>query len=70
MRTITVEDLGNGTYAISTEFHDGIVYSADSVEEAVKKYEADRNCVVGVVNFWDDISGSSEQLVLSDELDV
>ena len=65
MRTVTVEDLGNGTYAISTEFHDGIVYSADSVEDAVKKYEADQNCAVGVVHHWDDISGKSEQLILS-----
>ena len=65
MRTVTVEDMGNGEYAISTEFHDAIVYLADSVEDAVKKYEADRDCVVGVVNCWDDISGNSEQLILS-----
>ena len=65
MRTVTVEDMGNGEYAISTEFHDAIVYLADSIEDAVKKYEADQDCVVGVVHHWDDISGNSEQLILS-----
>lgn len=70
MRTVTVEDMGNGEYAISTEFHDGIVYSADSVEEAVKKYESDKGCVVGVIHYWDDISGNSEQMSLTDSLGI
>ena len=64
MITIWVEDLGDGTYVISTEFHDGIIYPAESVEEAVKKYEADRDCKVGVIHCYDDISGDSEQLSL------
>ena len=64
MITIWVEDLGDGTYVISTEFHDGIIYPAESVEEAVKKYEADRDCKVGVINFWDDVSGESNQMSL------
>ena len=66
MRTVWVESLADGTYAISTEFHDGIIYKADSVEDAVKKYEADRDCVVGVIHHWEDASGSSEQLVLTE----
>lgn len=66
MRTIWVEDLGNGEYVISTEFHDGIVYKADNVGEAVKKYEADKECSVGVINFWDDTSGDNRQLSLLD----
>lgn len=66
MRTVCVEDLADGTYAISTEHHDAIVYEADSVEDAVKKYETDHDCVVGVVHYWDDVSGDSEQLVLLD----
>lgn len=41
--TVWVEDLGHGwmghTFAVSTEYHDGIIYSADSIEDAVRKYE-------------------------------
>ena len=56
-RTVWVKSLGitvwggdlTRQYAISTEFHDGIVYNAHSVKEAVKKYEADRCCEVGEV---------------------
>lgn len=53
MRTVSkawVQDLGRDwsghSFAVSTERHDGIVYTAHSVEEAIKKYEADRNCKV------------------------
>ena len=66
MITIWVEYLGNGEFVISSEKHDGIVYKADSVEDAVDKYETDRDCVVGVVHCWDDVSGDSEQLVMLD----
>ena len=45
--TIWVKDMGTSwfghTFAVSSEFHDGIVYKANSVEEAVKAYEDDRN---------------------------
>lgn len=66
MRTVWVEDLGNNEYAISTENHDGIVYKAESVEDAVAKYEADKDCKVGVVYYWEDISGHSERLSLTE----
>ena len=33
-------------WAISSEKHDGIIYLADSAEEAVKKYEQDRHVKV------------------------
>lgn len=63
MRTVTVENLGNGKWAISTEFHDGIVYLAENAGEAVKKYEADRDCVVGTIHYYGE--SASEQLILS-----
>ena len=48
--TAWVQDLGTSwcghEFAVSTEWHDGIVYIADSAEEAVRKYEADRHCKV------------------------
>ena len=48
--TVWIEDLGTSwfghTFAVSSEYHDGIVYKADSVEEAVSKYEEDRGCKV------------------------
>lgn len=50
MRTIWIEELGDGLFAISTEFHDGIVYKADNYTEAIKKYEADRDCKVRAFN--------------------
>lgn len=53
-RNITIEDLKDGTFAISTEVHDGIIYSAESVEEAVRKYEKDRHCEVGNIAYWSD----------------
>lgn len=62
MRTIWVEALADGTYAISTEYHDGIVYMAKSIDEAVEKYEADRGCSVGTIHFWDDVSGSRKTM--------
>ena len=53
MRTINkawVQDLGTSwcghEFAISTERHDGIVYTAGSAAEAVRKYEADKQCEV------------------------
>lgn len=52
-RAITVEPVARG-YAISCELHDAYIYLAKSVDEAVEKYEADRNCVVGdVYNYAD-----------------
>lgn len=66
MRAVWVEYLVDGTYAISAEHHDAIVYKADSIEDAVKQYETDQDCVVGVVHHWEDISGHSEQLMLCD----
>lgn len=51
--TIWVKDLGTSwfghTFAVSSEFHDGIVYKANSVTEAVKAYESDRDCNVSKV---------------------
>lgn len=48
--TVWVEDLGRSwcghEFAISTEKHDGLIYVATSVEDAVSKYEADRRCKV------------------------
>ena len=48
--TAWVQDLGTSwcghEFAVSTEWHDGIVYIAGSAEEAVRKYEADRHCKV------------------------
>ena len=53
MRTVNkawVKDMGRNwsghNFAVSTERHDGIVYTANSPEEAIKKYEADRRCTV------------------------
>ena len=42
-------DWAGKQFAISTERHDGIVYMADSVQDAIKKYEADRNCKVETI---------------------
>lgn len=36
-------------YEISTEYHDGICYKADTVEEAVKMYEDDKGVNVSKV---------------------
>lgn len=51
--TVWVKDMGTSwfghTFAVSSEYHDGIVYKANSVEEAVKAYEDDRNCKVDKV---------------------
>lgn len=48
--TVWIEDLGAQFYghawAISSERHDGIVYVADSKEEAICKYERDRHVKV------------------------
>lgn len=58
MRTvnITIEDMGRKFYghawAISSEYHDGIVYTADSEREAIDKYEQDRRVKVGKVSRW------------------
>lgn len=58
MRTvnITIEDMGRKFYghawAISSECHDGIVYTADSEREAIDKYEQDRRVKVGKVSRW------------------
>lgn len=56
MRIIWIEDKGiswrGHEWVISSEWHDGIVYVADSKEEAVRKYEADRNCKVDAVKEW------------------
>lgn len=42
-------------FAISTEYHDGIVYRANSIKEAVKKYEADRGVRVTQISEWGNI---------------
>ena len=39
-------------FAISTEYHDGIVYKAKSIKEAVKKYEQDRGVKVTQISEW------------------
>lgn len=48
--TIWVKDMGTSwfghTFAISSECHDGIVYKADSVAEAVEAYENDGHPIV------------------------
>lgn len=56
MRTVSkawVQDLGRDwsghNFAVSTERHDGIVYTASSAEEAIRKYEADRCCKVAEI---------------------
>lgn len=36
-------------YAISCEYHDAYVYTADNEAEAVKKYEADKHVKVSKV---------------------
>lgn len=45
--TVWVKDMGTSwfghTFAVSCEFHDGIIYKANSVEEAVKAYEEDKH---------------------------
>lgn len=58
MRTvnITLEDMGRQWYgrawSISSEYHDGIVYIADSAGEAIRQYEATRGVKVGSVTRW------------------
>lgn len=51
--TVWVKDMGTSwfghTFAVSSEYHDGIVYKADSVKEAVKAFENDRRCKVSEV---------------------
>jgi len=53
-KTIWLEDLGRKFYghawAVSSETHDAIEYTADSMEEAVAKYEKDRKCKVRKVH--------------------
>lgn len=53
---IAIEDMGRQFYghawAISSEWHDGIVYTADNEKEAIRKYEQDRHVKVGKVNRW------------------
>ena len=53
-KTIWLEDLGRKFYghawAVSSETHDAIEYTADSMEEAVAKYEKDRRCKVRKVH--------------------
>lgn len=48
--TVWIQDLGEAwfghTYAISAECHDGIVYVADNMAEAIAKYEYDNYCTV------------------------
>ena len=43
--TVWIKDMGTSwfghTFAISSERHDGIVYKADSYEEAIEAYEND-----------------------------
>lgn len=47
-----VHDINGDFYAISTEYHDGICYKADTVSEAVKMYEEDRGVkVTDVIEF-------------------
>lgn len=52
-RTITIECVGTRLpfteYAISCEQHDAYIYLAKSIDEAIEKYEEDRNCTVGKV---------------------
>ena len=56
-RTIWVEDMGRQFYghawAISSERHDAIIYTADDMDEAVAKYEKDRRCKVGEIHTID-----------------
>ena len=53
---IWIEDKGASwcghEWVISSERHDGIVYIANSKEEAVRKYEDDRDCKVDAVEEW------------------
>lgn len=53
---IWIEDKGTSwcghEWVISSEWHDGIVYIANSKEEAVRKYEDDRDCKVDAVEEW------------------
>lgn len=48
--TIWVKDMGTSwfghTFVISSEYHDGIVYKADSVAEAVEAYENDGHPII------------------------
>ena len=53
MRTVDIawieyigSDWSGKQFAISTERHDGIVYTATDAQDAVSKYEADRKCKV------------------------
>lgn len=54
MRSIWVEDKGRQFYGhawiISSEVHDGIEYTANSMEEAVAKYEKNVGCKVGEIH--------------------
>ena len=51
--TIWIKDNGRQFFGhewiISSEKHDGISYTADSMDEAVRKYETDRRCKVGKI---------------------
>lgn len=53
---ITIEQIHDNIlgkcFAISTEYHDGIVYKAKSIKEAVKKYEQDRGVKVTQISEW------------------
>lgn len=52
VETINDRILGK-CYAISCEYHDQYIYTADSVSEAVKKYEDDRHVKVDNVHVWE-----------------
>ena len=45
---VNVELIGD-CYEISTEYHDGIIYFGNSVEEAVARYEDDKGVKVSEI---------------------
>ena len=54
---IWVQDLGTSwfghTFSISSEYHDGIVYKANSVEDAIKAYEEEGHPTITEVKVID-----------------